>query len=171
MQVLLCAPTQTGDTSPKKYILKFTSEQISQVTFTFLIVVPVNLSEIGIKRWCAHLDVLDYRLPRFHSIAVVNIKEAYVYCGDIDYMTEDEMINLPSELTPGEVRPWSPGLLRERVMSRGHATWLRKVKTLTLTVPRRFNVANTASNADYYFMCTADFQSGTGGYDCSNKII
>jgi hypothetical protein len=148
-------PNSDGDTSPRKYILKFTSEQINLVTFTFLIVVPVNLSEIGIKRWCAHLDVLD-RLPRSHPIAVVTIKEAYVYCGDIDNMTEDEMINLPSELTPGEVRPWSPGLLRERVMSRGHATWLRKVKNLTLTVPRRFNVANTASNADY-FMCTADF--------------
>jgi len=149
-------PNSDGDTSPRKYILKFTSEQTNLVTFTFLIVVPVNLIEIGIKRWCAHLDVLDYRLPRSHPIAVVTIKEAYVYCGDIDYMTEDEMINLPSELTPGEVRPWSPGLLSERVMSRGHATWLRKVKNLTLTVPRRFNVANTASNADY-FMCTADF--------------
>jgi hypothetical protein len=104
-------PNSDGDTSPRKYILKFTSEQIHLVTFTFLIVVPVNLSEIGIKRWCcAHLDVLDYRLPRSHPIVVVTIKEAYVYCGeDIDYMTtEDEMINLPSELTPGEVRPWSP---------------------------------------------------------------
>jgi hypothetical protein len=105
------------------YILQFESEKVNCIKFTFLIVVPVNLAEIGIKRWCAHLEeVLDYRLPRSHPIAVVTIKECYVYCGDVDYMTEDEMINLPSELTPAKARPWSPGLLRERVMSRGHAT-------------------------------------------------
>jgi hypothetical protein len=57
-------PNSDGDTSPRKYILKFTSEQINLVIFTFLIVVPVNLSEFGIKRWCAHLDVLDITVCR-----------------------------------------------------------------------------------------------------------
>jgi hypothetical protein len=149
-------PNSDEDDSPGKYILKFESEKVSGIKFTFLIVVPVNLTEIGIMRWCAHLEVLDYRLPRSHPIAVVTIKECYVYCGDVDYMTEDEMINLPSELTPAEVRPWSPGLLRERLMSRGQATWLRKVKNLKLTVPRRFNVVDLASNGPY-FHCSADF--------------
>lgn len=154
-------PNSDDDDSPAKYLLKFELEKVNDIKFTWLIVVPVNLTEIGIKRWCAHLEVLDYRWPRSHPIAVVTIKECYMYCGDVDYVTEDfvteeEIINLPSELTPGEVRPWSPGLLRERVMSRGRTTWLRKVNNLKLTVPKRFNVVDLASNAPY-FHCSAEF--------------
>jgi hypothetical protein len=142
--------------SPEKYLLKFTSERVNSLVFTFLIVVPVDVMEIGVHLWCHHLEVLEYRLPRSHPIAVVTIKEAYVYCGDVEYMTEEELINLPPVVTAGDLRPWSPGLSRERVMSRGHATWLRKVKNLKFAVPRVFNAADPASNVPY-FRCSADF--------------